>query len=126
MKIRRTLKELHRVDTDSDLSSGLDAWRLLDVTVEIELTDDELWSAYKEKEYQFDLQDIQDSIDCYEEEEIEETFGVAPEILQKLEPQMAYEKRRNEDKYGMNWDFARDEAIKTVIRHYKEGRYQLD
>lgn len=94
------------------------------VPMEFELTDDELWSAFQEKERQFDRQDIEDAVCGLEDEDIDDLYGVSREVLESLFDQMAYEKRRNQDKYDMSWEFARDEAIRTVVRHYKEGRYE--
>lgn len=38
-------------------------------TVEIELTDNELWSAYAEQEHKFDIQDVRDILTDYEDAE---------------------------------------------------------
>lgn len=95
------------------------------VPMEFELTDDELWSAFQEKEWQCDRQDIEDAVYDLEDEDVNNLYGVSREVLESLFNQMAYEKRRNQDKYDMDWELARDEAIRTVIRHYKEGRYEI-
>lgn len=93
------------------------------ISMEFELTDDELWSAFQEKEQQFDRQDIEDAVCGLEDEDIDDLYGVSREVLESLFDQMAYEKRRNQDRYDMGWEFARDEAIQTVIQRYKEGCY---
>lgn len=93
------------------------------IPMEFELTDDELWSAFQEKERQFDRQDIEDAIDDLEDEDIEDLYSVSREVLESLFDQMASKKRRYQDEYGMMWTEARDEAIRDVVRHYKEGRY---
>ncbi len=95
------------------------------VPMEFELTDDELWSAFQEKERQFDRQDIEDAICDLEDEDVDDLYGVSREVLESLFDQMASKKRRYQDEYGMTWTEARDEAIRDVVRHYKEGRHEI-
>ena len=88
-----------------------------------ELTDDELYEAYKEKEFMFDVQDIEDVVCGWSDEEFEDSYGIPKEVFDSLVHQMAYQKRRNQDKYDMSWDYARDDAIRTVVAEYKAGKF---
>ena len=82
---------------------------------EFELTPDELYAAYREQEFKFDRSDIEDYFAAFEKEDIEEEYGMTIAELEGKYDDMAYEMRRNIDKYGMDWSYARDDAI-TVLR----------
>lgn len=88
-------------------------------TVEIQLTDHELYLAFEEQQHTYDCYDCEDLIDGLSEEEVQECYGVSPGQFKALVDEMATEKRRNMDKYDMSWDYARDEAVRTVIDRFK-------
>ena len=82
---------------------------------EIELTDNELYQAYLEKEFQFDRMDVEDVFDGISDDDLIEAYGVGFDAIAPLIDEMAEQKRRNMDKYDMSWDYARDDAIRYVL-----------
>lgn len=80
-------------------------------TVEIELTSHETYEAYLEKQNEFDKQDIEDVFYGFDDEELEDMYGLTREQLIEKTPELAAEMRRNIDKYDMTWQEARDAAI---------------
>lgn len=100
MRISRTIK----IDEHTDL------------TITTELTHDEIYNAYEEQEFNFDYQDIIDEINRRSEEIGGDICGLRrDEITEEMIETMASEKRRQIDKYGVDWEYARDNAIKIVI-----------
>lgn len=95
--------------------------------MEFELTSEELYSAYLEKEHEYDCQDIQDELESYNfnDETRKDFFDIYGIPLEKvlsndeLTDDLAYEKRHNQDHYGMNWDSARDDAFKDILSKRK-------
>lgn len=85
-------------------------------TYDIELTDEELFEAYLEKEHMFDIQDVTDMLNGMSDFDINEYYGVTREEAVLLIDEIANEMRRDIDKYDMSWQNARDEAIETVLR----------
>lgn len=86
--------------------------------VEFELTPSELYLAFEEQQEAFDKEDILMYIDGFDSEDFE-SYGVSEQAFRHLVPTMAYLKRRYQDKYDMDWQSARDEAIKDAIYRYK-------
>ena len=84
--------------------------------VKFELTDRELYDAYCEQRFIFDREDIKGLFDNYEDDELIEIYGVTRTEIEAFYDDAAIEMRRNIDKYEMSWEYARDEAIDTVIR----------
>lgn len=80
-------------------------------TVEIELTSHETYEAYLEKQNEFDQQDIEDVFYGFDDEELEDMYGLTRAQLIEKTPELAAEMRRNIDKYDMAWQEARDAAI---------------
>ena len=80
-------------------------------TVEIELTRQETYEAYLEKQNEFDQQDIKDVFYGFDDEELEDMYGLTRAQLIEKTPELAAEMRRNIDKYDMAWQEARDAAI---------------
>ena len=82
---------------------------------EFELTNDELWNAYIEKEHQFDIDDV-DSFFCgCSDDELRILYKKTREEIKSMYDDIAYEMRRNIDKYDMDWEYARDEAVVSVL-----------
>ena len=79
----------------------------------IELTADELMKAYYEQEHNFDMQDVQEYIEEYDDETI---FSVDKARLFELIDDIATEERRLMDKWGLRWYDAIDQAIENVLR----------
>lgn len=84
--------------------------------LEFQLTDDELSNAYFEQQFNFDVQDVRDAVIGWEDDDVIGVYGINTETFMKLSDEMAIEMRRNIDKYDMDWDYARDEAIRDVVR----------
>ena len=95
--------------------------------VEIELTSEEVRSAYLEKEHKQDVQDVKTFLENYDPENFYLSYEVSLVWAynnEELIENMADEMRKNIDKYDMHWDAARDEAIKNVIaNHAREFQY---
>lgn len=80
-----------------------------------ELTNQELYEAFTEQEHSFDCDDVRDFLYAFEDEDLIEQFGVgSEEILESLDD-IAYEMRRMMDKYGVDLDYAREEAIRSAF-----------
>lgn len=91
------------------------------VELSFELTDKELSDAFFEQRDKFDLEDIKTEFMWQEEADLFECYGKSYEELELLFPEMAYEMRRNMDKYDMDFVIARHAAICDVIsRHENE------
>ena len=88
---------------------------------DIELTEEELYNAYREQEFLFDKQDVLNMIDGLSDDEIHDILYVDRATFEKYTEDMACEMRRNIDKYDMSWDAARDEAARYVLRNFSEG-----
>lgn len=90
--------------------------------LEFELTAQERWEAYYEQEKIYDTEDCADMITGLSDEQCLDAYEITAEEFRKLLPYMAQEKRRLMDKYDMEWTNARDKAVSSVIRAYKEGK----
>ena len=86
----------------------------------IDLTDDELFAAYKEQQFLFDKDSVLDVLYSFSDDEVEKYFGVSFKVFECLAGAMAVAMRRNINKYDMGWQAARDEAIEEIIRRYVE------
>lgn len=92
--------------------------------VELELTPEELTSAYYEQQHVFDIQDVRDKFEGETDPgEIKEQYGMSVDSIlsnDSLLEEIADESRRNQDKYGMDWEYARDNAIKEVLERHRD------
>lgn len=86
------------------------------------LTLGELFDAYYEQQYRFDLEDVEDAIIGYQDEDVQMEYGVSKEEYMSLKEKIAGELRRNIDKYDMDWSSAREDAIRSVISEYKVNK----
>ena len=88
--------------------------------VEYELTARELTDAYYEQEHLFDVADVESELQCIVDDGCDkpERIAAAKTILAAADKlgDCAYNKRRNEDKYGMDWSSATSEAVRDAIR----------
>lgn len=83
-----------------------------------ELTAVELREAYEEQEHSYDMQDAINHINEMAESGAEAdylNYGLCYDEAIELVDDIADEKRRNMNKYDMSWEYALDEAIKTVF-----------
>lgn len=95
------------------------------VSLKIPLTKQERFNAYLEEEYEFDRQDITDELERLKEEDTTVFDLPYNKITKAMISDMAVEKRRQMDKYGLDWSSARDEAIRTVIKQKLEIEEQI-
>lgn len=87
---------------------------------EIELTRRELLDAYYEQQYEFDKEDIRTLLDSFDDRYWQDRYGVCRAEIEPLVEDMAVMMRLNMDKYDMYFDYARDDAVDTVLRRYKK------
>ena len=84
-----------------------------------ELTAEELVTAYFEQQFNFDLSDCRDEVSRIIEDDLDERTYVeaAKKVLnsQDLLADCAMDMRRNIDKYDMEWSYARDEAVRSIV-----------
>jgi len=86
---------------------------------EIELTQDEIAEAYLHHEHYYDCEYVRSNLNsgCYEE--FEDLTG---EELEAAVHEIAYEKRRQQDKYELDeWD-AMDVALEQYIKNHREPK----
>lgn len=79
--------------------------------VQIELTAQELSYAYEEQEHNYDIEDVQNELDCMDDEDFA-NVGVTRNFTETHIEEIAYKKRENMDKYGMNWEEALGYALR--------------
>ena len=84
---------------------------------EIELTKDEIYQAYLEQESMFDLENIDLNMETYLSKEEYELLKDNKDFMEEA----AYELRRNQDKYDMDYEFALKEAFDTIKDKDKAG-----
>ena len=88
--------------------------------VEIELTSDELFRAYSEQEHKFDIDDILEELETGDEDT--DNYNDIPIAwLKENVSEIAYLKRRNIDKYGLEWREAVRQAINDYARENWNG-----
>lgn len=92
--------------------------------MEFELTSEEVSAAYYEQEHLFDVQDVKDKLEGeMEPGEFEAEYGVPAELVlnnESLLNEIAWESRHNQDHYGQEWQYARDNAISEIIERHRE------
>lgn len=77
---------------------------------EIELTDEELFSAYKEQENKYDLQNIEENMAYYLSETEYSILRDNSEFINEA----ANKLRINQDKYSMSYERALNEAFESA------------
>ena len=84
------------------------------VEMEITLNSIELWDAYMEKQHEYDLEDIENYLEYYTEDEIMQEYGVTIDKFHSLKEEMAclYRKYRDNDE---SWARDRDEAVEYIL-----------
>lgn len=94
-----------------------------------ELTSDELFEAYREQELLFDIDDVKCALECEVDtwswptsDEDEPRIEAANTILanKSAVEAIARKKRHNEDRYGMSWNDALNDAVKDAIAEQME------
>ena len=89
-------------------------------TREITLTSSEIYGAYVVQQFEFDRGDIEDLICGLNDEDVKECYGISVQEFKDHVDDMAYEMRRQINKYDVSWEYARDEAVKSVISEVTE------
>ncbi len=85
---------------------------------EIELTSEELFNAYLEQEHLFDVQNIEDNMESYLEQEKVDMLKDNKDFIEDA----ANELRRNQDKYDMDYESAIKQAYRDTKRKYLEKK----
>lgn len=82
-----------------------------------ELTQEEVYQAYREQELLYDIDDVRSELECIAEDDCDRRAIAAKAILddETLLTSVACQKRRNEDRYGMNWTEAVHDAIVDAL-----------
>lgn len=94
------------------------------IKVEITLTQQELWDAFKEEQSNCDVSDISMMFDDVDATEIAETYDMPWSEIEPLIPEMARRYRKYMDN-SEDWIYQRDEAIADVLNERrKEMRYE--
>ncbi len=87
-------------------------------SVTIQLTEDELFFAYQEQQWLFDLESIRQELEAQPDEELAAQYGLTLSELEPLQREMAAKLRSCLNK-EMSWDYALSEAIRSVAERYK-------
>lgn len=80
-----------------------------------DLTSKELTDAFFEQEFIFDRADVSELENLLSDEKFAEVYGITKEEFRPLIDDMAAEMRRLITKYDMEWTYARDEAVRTIL-----------
>jgi len=80
-------------------------------TVEFELTHNEMMDTFFEQQKAFDAQDIEMLVEDFSEEDFIEIYGLSPSVVLENAEEIGSRMRKNIDKYDMDWETARDEAV---------------
>ena len=87
--------------------------------IEFELTSSELSAAYFEQQFNFDVEDVKSGLEYIVEDAFDEESYIeaARKVLDTADllSDCAIALRRNIDKYGMQWEYARSDAIRTIV-----------
>jgi len=86
------------------------------VDYSFELLPNELIEAYYEQQEKYDIDDVVNFIECFSDEELQEYYGCSYDECMKYKEEIADEMRRNMDKYDMQLEYAREEALHDIIR----------
>ena len=80
-------------------------------TVEFELTHKEMLDTFFEQQEAFDAQDIEMLVENFSEEDFIEIYGLSPSVVLENVEEIGSRMRKNIEKYDMDWESARDEAV---------------
>jgi len=82
--------------------------------IEIELTADEIFNTYLEQEWLFDVQNIENNMEYHLSEEEYEILKENRDFIESA----AQELRHNQDKHDMDYEYALEEAFKSIKEKY--------
>lgn len=81
---------------------------------EIELTEDELYQAYRAQEHEYDMEDVRSELECRDEDDFQDDYGITKETAMSLISDIAYAMRSKlDDEHSM--DYSRGTAISEVL-----------
>lgn len=84
--------------------------------MEFELTQQEMFNAYEERQHYYDVQDVDFYLGSMEDEELMENYGLTREEVKAKYDEIAYTMREYIDRSNDDsWCYARDYAIDDVI-----------
>lgn len=81
----------------------------------IKLSPEEMTQAYFEQQNIYDIEDVVSYAEVFSNEDLIDLCGGTYSEILSLKEEIADEMRRNIDKYGMEWSYAREEAVRDVI-----------
>jgi len=82
---------------------------------EFELTPQELYDAFAEQEFQYDLSSVRSYFEDYSDDDLYEEYTMTREELEACFEDIAVELRRNMDKYDMSFEYALPTAVSEVV-----------
>lgn len=82
---------------------------------EFELTPQELYDAFAEQQFQYDLSIVRYYFEDYSDDDIKEEYGRTRNELEACFEDIAVELRRNMDKYEMSLEYALPTAVSEVV-----------
>jgi len=85
------------------------------VRYEFELTENELYEAYRAQEHEYDMEDIRSEFECRDDEDFRDEYGITKETAMSLVSDIAYAMRFKLDD-GHSGDYARTAAIGEVLK----------
>ena len=98
--------------------------RMINGTIlNFELLPDELVEAYFEQQEKFDIEDVVSFAECFDNETLMDSYGCTYQELLDNKEDIAAAMRKNIDKYDMEWSYAREEAVRDVMRSVKTAEF---
>lgn len=82
---------------------------------EFELTPQELYDAFDEQEFKFDLESVRTYFEDYSDDDLYDDYMMTREELEACFEDIATQLRRNMDKYGMSFEYALPTAVSEVL-----------
>lgn len=93
------------------------------VSYNIELLPEELITAYFEQQKKFDIEDVISFAEAYSNEDLKENYDCTYQELLNSKEDIADKMRKYIDKYDMEWSYAREEAVRDVIRNKRTAEF---
>lgn len=93
------------------------------VNFNIELLPNELVKAYFEQQEKFDIEDVVSFAEAFDNETLMDSYGCTYQELLDCKEEIAAKMRKNIDKYDMEWSYAREEAVRDVMRNLKSAEF---
>jgi hypothetical protein len=82
----------------------------------IQLLPDELIEAFFEQQHIFDIEDVVEMGEEFDNEELIEMYGSDYQTILNNKEEIANKMRKFIDNFGLNWSEARDDAVRDVIK----------